>query len=57
MMRETQERINKIELTINLLEDHLHKYGHLIQPRPFRFIKSQIKYYKRELQIRRDYPI
>ncbi|MFX1326879.1 MAG: hypothetical protein ACFE91_01880 [Promethearchaeota archaeon] len=57
MMREVQERINKLELTINLLEDHLKKYEHLIKPLPLKFIKSQIKFYKRELQIRKDYPL
>ncbi|MFX1548775.1 MAG: hypothetical protein ACFFB9_00340 [Promethearchaeota archaeon] len=56
MMEHTQKRINKLELAINLLEDHLEKYEHLLSPRPLRFIKSQIRYYKRELQIRRDFP-
>ena len=55
-MREIQDRINKLELTINLLEDHIKKYGHLIQPRPLRFMEGQISYYKRELEIRKDYP-
>ncbi|MFX1302639.1 MAG: hypothetical protein ACFFBV_03295 [Promethearchaeota archaeon] len=57
MMKEIQERIHKLELSIYLLEDHLQKYAHLIKPRPLRFIKNQIKHYKRELQIRKDYPI
>ena len=57
MMREIQKRINKLELSVNLLEDHLQKYGHLIQPYPFKFIQNQISLFKRELEIRRDYPI
>ncbi|MFX0076141.1 MAG: hypothetical protein ACFE96_11910 [Candidatus Hermodarchaeota archaeon] len=57
MMSQSKKRINKLELAINLLEDHLQKYEHLIKPRPLRFIKGQIRYYKRELQIRRDFPI
>lgn len=57
MMREIQERINKLELSINLLEDYIKKYGHLIEPRPLRFIMNQIKFFKRELNIRKDYPI
>jgi hypothetical protein len=57
MMSQTQKRIDKIELAINLLEEHLRKYEHLIQPRPLRFIKGQIRYYKRELQIRKDFPL
>ena len=55
-MNDTQKRINKLELSINLLEDHLYKYGHDIPPRPLRFIRSQISHFKRELQIRKDYP-
>lgn len=56
MMREIHERIAKLELSIYLLENHLQKYYHEIKPRPLRFIKSQIREYKRELQIRKDYP-
>jgi hypothetical protein len=56
MMRQVQERINRLKLSINLLEDYIKKYGHLIQPRPLRFIKNQVKYFKRELQIREDFP-
>ncbi|MFX1419713.1 MAG: hypothetical protein ACFE9N_12400 [Promethearchaeota archaeon] len=56
MMREIQNRINKLELTINLLEDHLQKYRHLIHPRPLKFIEGQINFYKRELKIRKDFP-
>lgn len=57
MMRETQERIKRLELSINLLEEHLQKYAHLIETRPFNFIRNQISLYKRELQIRKDYPV
>ncbi|MFX0002553.1 MAG: hypothetical protein ACFE9C_09120 [Candidatus Hodarchaeota archaeon] len=57
MLQSTQERINKLELTINLLEDHLEKYENLIAPQQLKFIKNQIRYYKRELQIRRDFPL
>jgi len=56
MLNQIQDRINKLELSINLLEDHLHKFGKQIQPRPLKFIKNQIKSLKHELQIRRDYP-
>jgi len=56
MMSDVQKRINRLELSINLLEDHLYKYGHLIAPRPLRFISNQINHYKRELQLRKDYP-
>ena len=56
-MNQTQNRINKLEFAINLLEDHLQKYEPLIQPKSRRFINGQIKFYKRELQIRRDFPL
>ena len=57
MMREVQERIHKLELSIYLLEDHLRKYAHEIKPGPLKFIKNQIRQYKRELLIRKDYPV
>ncbi|MFX1366495.1 MAG: hypothetical protein ACFFCE_03275 [Promethearchaeota archaeon] len=57
MLNQVQDRINKLELSINLLEEHLRKFGHQIKTRPFNFIKYQIENMKRELQIRQDYPI
>lgn len=56
MLSQVQDRINRLELSLNLLEDHLQKYGNQLQPRPLKFIQSQINYFKREIQIRRDYP-
>jgi hypothetical protein len=56
MMREVQERIYKLELSISLLEDHLRKFADEIKPGPLKFIKHQIKQYKLELQIRKDFP-
>ena len=56
MLSQIQDRINRLELSINLLEDHLQKYENQLQPRPLKFIQSQIKHFKRELQIRTDYP-
>ena len=57
MMREVEERKNKLELSIRILEDHLKKYGHRIEPKAYDYIKNQIESYKLELQIRKDYPI
>ena len=57
MMREVEERINKLELSIRILEDHLKKYSHRIESKAYDYIKNQIESYKLELQIRRDYPI
>ncbi|MBA7621706.1 hypothetical protein ES703_29072 [subsurface metagenome] len=56
MLSQVQDRINRLELSVNLLEDHLQKYGNQLQPRPLKFIQSQIVYFKREIRIRRDYP-
>ena len=28
MLSHVQDRIDRLELSINLLEDHLHKFGH-----------------------------
>ncbi len=57
MLNQVQHRISKLELSINLLEEHLRKFGQQIKPGPFKFIKYQIENMKREIQIRRDYPI
>jgi len=57
MVNEVQERINRLEFSIYLLEDHLEKFGNLINPRPLQFIKNQINTYKRELEIGRLYPV
>ncbi|MFX1322695.1 MAG: hypothetical protein ACFFAQ_13745 [Promethearchaeota archaeon] len=57
MMREIEERISKLELSIEILKDHLKKYGHRIDPKAYDYIKNQIESYKHELQIRKDYPI
>ncbi|MCK4686992.1 MAG: hypothetical protein KAT66_02595 [Candidatus Lokiarchaeota archaeon] len=57
MMREIEERISKLKLSIEILKDHLKKYGHRIDPKAYDYIKNQIESYKLELQIRKDYPI
>ncbi len=56
MVNNIQKRVSNLELSIRLLEDHLRIYGHLIKTNPSKFINSQINTYKRELQIRKDYP-
>jgi len=56
MLSQVQDRIDTLELSINLLEDHLHKFGNQLPLRPLKFINNQIKFFKRELQLRRDYP-
>ena len=56
MVSEVQKRIDTLQLSIRLLEDHLRKYAQLIRSKPLYFIKNQINNYRRELQIRTDYP-
>jgi len=56
MVSNVQKRISKLELTVRLLEEHLIIHGHQIKSYPLKFINSQISAFKRELQIRKDYP-
>ncbi len=53
---EIQKRIETLQLSVRLLEDHLRVYGHLIKNKPRAFIVNQIETYKRELEIRGAYP-
>ena len=55
-MSEAKERVNKLDLSIKLLEDHLHKYGDLIPFKSLHFINQRIKNFKREIRIRKDFP-
>ncbi len=55
-MSEVQKRINKLKLSVKLLENHLQKFSHLIQLKQLHYIKHQINSYKRELGIRKDFP-
>ena len=53
----SRERINYLNLHIQILKDHLQDYGHLTENRAFVYIKSQIRALERELKIRRDFPL
>lgn len=50
------DRIENLQLSVRFLEEHLRKYGHLLQPKTLHYIKNQIQAYKRELEIRENYP-
>jgi hypothetical protein len=52
MMREVQERINILENSIKVLETILDNVGHNNN-----LIQNRIRLYKRELRIRRDFPL
>jgi len=56
MMREAQDRVNKVEIAIKIFETFVRKFGHQIAPKPLSFLTNQINFYKRELKIRKDYP-
>jgi len=56
LRKEIEERIEGLEKAAGILEDHLGKFGHMMQSKPREFIMEQIKYFKREIKIRRDFP-
>jgi hypothetical protein len=56
MDRALENRINMLENTIKILEDHLNEYGHKTDLKSLNFISEKLHLYKRELQIRKDYP-
>ncbi len=56
MRKEIEERIDGLEKAAGILEDHLGKFAHMMQPKPKDFIANQIKNLNREIRIRRDYP-
>ena len=56
MMSEAHKRINKLDLSVSLLEDHLLKYGDLIPFESLHFIKQRIHNFRREIRIRKDFP-
>ncbi len=57
MLKQIEDRIEGLEKAANILEDHLNKFGEKMDHKPREFIAEQIKYFKREIQIRRDFPI
>lgn len=54
MLLEIQKRINRLELTINFLEDMISRYRHLYEPKTIRHLQERVNLYKEELRIRRD---
>ncbi len=56
MMKKVYERINLLENSIRVLESILNKFGPQTKSLPLRHLQNQIDVYKRELQIRREYP-
>ena len=56
LRREIEERIDGLEKAAGILEDHLGKFGHIMQSKPRDFITNQINAFKREIKIRKDFP-
>ena len=56
LRKEIEERIEGLEKAAAILEDHLGKFAHMMQPKPREFITKQIDCFKREIKIRRDFP-
>ncbi|MHA2009561.1 MAG: hypothetical protein ACXABO_15235 [Promethearchaeota archaeon] len=56
MMREVQDRVNKVEIALKIFETFVRKFGHQIAPKPLSYLTNQINLYKRELKLRKDYP-
>ncbi|MFX1237310.1 MAG: hypothetical protein ACFFAS_15890 [Promethearchaeota archaeon] len=57
MLREIEERIEGLEKATSILEDHLNIFGDKMELKPREFIAQQINNFKREIKIRRDFPI
>jgi hypothetical protein len=57
MLKESEKRIQQLELSINILEEHLKKYGSKIDSKAYEFIQNQILNHKRELKIWKDFPM
>jgi len=55
-VRTSRERMNYLTLHIEILKDHLQKYGHMTEKKALIFIKEIIRALERELKIRRDFP-
>ena len=56
-IKTSRERINYLNLHIEILKDHLLKYGYLTEKEALVFIKDKIRALERELKIRRDFPL
>ena len=57
MLKVIEERIEGLEKAKNILEDHIKQHGVRMETKPRDFIAQQIQNFKREIKIRRDFPI
>ena len=56
-IKTSSERINYLKLHIQILKEHIQKYGCLTERKALIFINDQIRMLERELKIRRDFPL
>jgi hypothetical protein len=52
-----EKRIMELQRAIEILEDHLNKYGSNINSDQVNFIRDKLELYKREIKIRKDFPV
>ena len=52
-----QKRISELQRAIEILEDHLNKFKHNINLDHMKFLQEQLDLYKREIKIRKDFPV
>ena len=57
MNRVLENRITMLEKTVKILENHLNEHGHKIDLKSLNFLSERLLIFKRELQIRKDFPI
>ena len=55
-IKTSRERMTYLILHIEILKDHLQKYGHMTEKKALIFIQEKIRALERELKIRRDFP-
>ena len=54
--RSVENRIKKIEFSIPILQDHLDKFADEMEPKAREFIERNLEFFRRELEIRKEYP-
>ena len=50
------ERIEYLELHVQILKDHMNKHGKKTDPEALEFLEEKVAVFERELKIRKDFP-
>ncbi len=56
-IKTSRERMNYLNLHIEILKEHLQKYAHMTEKKALVFIREKIRALERELKIRTDFPL